>query len=208
MEYSWQDFKLYGLRGIILNMCESEKDILYRKKLEKQLIEAHGKVEYTYTAHHKIENRIIIYDKVIRILQIVLTAISTGGFLATIITNQSVLSWIGGIAAALSLAINLYSKDFKLQTDARAHKDAADELWDIREDYVSLITDLDSMTLDEIKNKRDFLKAAVSKINKKYPGTDRRGYKQAQKALKEEEEQTFNEGEAEMLLPTSLRNKE
>lgn len=188
-------------------MREIENENSYKRKLEKQLTEAHGRVDYTYTAHHKIENRILIYDKVIRISQIVLTAISTGSFFATIITNQATLNWVGGIAAALSLALNLYTKDFKLQTDARAHKDAADELWDIREDYVSLITDIDSMTLDEIQNKRDFLKTAVSKINKKYPGTDRRGYKQAKKALKEEEEQTFNEGEAEMLLPTYLRNK-
>lgn len=189
-------------------MCKCEENALCRKKLKKQLIDAHGKVQYTYTAHHKIENRITIIDKIVRILQIVLTAVSTCGFLATIITNQIVLSWIGGITAALSLAINLYSKDFKFQTDARAHKDAADELWDIREDYVSLITDFDSMPLDEIKSKRDFLKATVSKINKKYPGTDRCGYMRARKGLKEEEEQTFNEGEAEMLLPTILRNKE
>lgn len=189
-------------------MDEQENENSYKERLEKQLIEAHGKVEYTYTAHHKIENRVMLYDKAIRIAQIVLTAISTGGFSATLITKQTALSWIGGVAAALSLALNLYSKDFKLQSDARTHKDAADELWDIREDYVSLITDIDALTLDEIRNRRDALKNAVSKINKKYPGTDRRGYRKAQKALKKEEEQTFNEGEAEMLLPTHLRHKE
>ena len=40
-----------------------------------------------------------------------------------------------------------------------------------------------------------------------FPGTDRSGYKKAKKALTEEEEQTFNEGEAEKFLPTNLRNK-
>ena len=179
----------------------------YRSKLRKQLVDAHGKIAYTYTAHHKIEDRIIFWDKFIRITQIVLTAISTGGFLGTVITSKVVLCWIGGIAAALSLALNLYSKDFKLQSDARVHKDAADELWDVREAYVSLLTDMEALPVETIMEKRDSLQTAVSNINKKYPGTDHRGYLAAQKALKQDEEQTFNEGEAEKLLPPSLRNE-
>lgn len=38
-------------------------------------------------------------------------------------------------------------------------------------------------------------------VNKRYPGTDRRGYRAAQKALQEEDEQTFDDGEAERFLP-------
>ena len=186
-------------------MEHSNKERDYRSRLRQQLIEAHGKVDYTYTAHHKMEDRILSLDKALRILQIILTAVSTGGFLATLITNQTALCWIGGIAAAVSLGLNLYTKDFKLQAEARSHKDAADELWSIKEDYVSLVTDMDMLPIDEICKKRDYLKKALMDIYKKYPGTDRKGYKAAQKALKKEEEQTFQEGEAEKLLPISLR---
>ena len=188
-------------------MAETENVSEYKNKLNQQLIEAHGKVMYTYTAHHKMADRIIGLDKLVRIAQIVLTAISTGGILATKITDQAVLCWVAGLASAISLALNLYSKDFKLQADARAHKDAADELWDIKEDYVSLLTDMDVLSFEEIQNKRHALKEAISQINKKYPGTDRRSYKKAQKSLKKEEEQTFNAGEAEKLIPTNLQRK-
>lgn len=183
------------------------QDKKHIEKIRQQLIEAHGKITYTYTAHHKLADRIIQTDKMIRTVQIILTAVSTVGFLGNIITNQTYLCWVGGITATLSLGLNLYSKDFKLQTDARAHKDAADELWAIREKYVSLLTDLDYLPEETIIQKRDELTEAISKINKKYPGTNRWGYKKARKVLKKEEEQTFNAGEAEQFLPSSFRRE-
>lgn len=179
----------------------------YREKLRQQLVEAHGKVEYTYTAHHKINDRIVCWDKVLRMIQIILTAISTGGFLATIISNQTALSWIGGVAAALSLGLNLYTKDFKLFESAQKHKEAADALWQIREAYISLLTDMDAIPVGEVVQKRDDLTKKLAEIYKHAPGTDRRGYKTAKKALVNEDEQTFYEGEAEKFLPTSLRKK-
>ena len=179
----------------------------YRKKLKQQLVEAHGRVEYTYTAHHKICDRIVFLDKALRIAQIILTTISTGGFLATIITSQTVLCWIGGIAAALSLGLNLYMKDFKLFESAQRHKEAADALWEIRETYTSLLIDMEALKVEEIVHKRDILIERLSEINKCYPRTDRRGYKAAKNALVEEREQTFDKGEAEKFLPTSLRAK-
>lgn len=179
-------------------MDENEKRS--REQILKQLIAAHGRVEYTYTAHHKIADRLIFVDEAIRVTQIILTTVSTAGFLATIISNQVALSWVGGGFAALSLALNLYSKDFRLQAEARTHKDAADLLWDIRENYKSLITDSPLMRIEEIRSRRDYLQECVSAVNKKYPGTDKRGYKNAKKSLEEDEEQTFKDGEAEKFL--------
>lgn len=178
----------------------------YRKKLKSQLKNAYGKVLYTYTAHHKYVARLIVKKNTIKIVQITLTAISTVGFLATIITNQILLSWIGGITAVLSLGLNLYTKDFNMQKDIQNHKNAADELWDVRESYISLLVDFDILNEEEIRKQRDKLQEVVSKVNRRYPGTDRRSYADAQNALQNDEEQTFNEGEVEELLPAELRN--
>ena len=78
--------------------------------LLNQIVDLHGKVVYTYTTHHKIQNRLESINRGVKIIQIILTAISTVGFLATVITNQYLLAWIGGITSALSLGLNLYSK--------------------------------------------------------------------------------------------------
>lgn len=86
--------------------------IAYREKLKSQIKDAYGKVVYTYTAHHKFAARLIKQKNTIKVTQIILTAISTVGFLATVITNQVLLSWLGGITAALSLGLNLYTKRF------------------------------------------------------------------------------------------------
>lgn len=81
-------------------------------------------------------------------------------------------------------------------------------MWDVRESYVSLLTDFEILSKEEIRRQRDELQGAVSKVNRQYPGTDDKSYAEAQNALKNEEEQTFNEGEIDELLPTGLRNKE
>lgn len=181
------------------------KTIKYREKLYSQIVDAYGRVTYTYTTHHKISDRLIKLKNTIKVVEIILTAVSTVGFLATVITNQILLSWIGGITSAIALGITLYTKDFNLENDINQHKQAADELWEIREAYLSLITDFEILDEKEIRFDREKLSARVSAINKKYIGTDKKGYREAQKALKNEEEQTFNVGEVEKMLPPERR---
>ena len=45
--------------------------------LLNQIIDLHGKVVYTYTTHHKIQNRLERINKGVKISQIILTAVST-----------------------------------------------------------------------------------------------------------------------------------
>ena len=98
-------------------------------------------------------------------------------------------------------------KDSNLDDQIRKHKEAADALWDVREAYSSLITDFYDLSLNDIRLKRDEIQHIWSEVNKKYPGTDKKGYKEAQKSLKDEEEQTFNEEEAEQFFPVANRKK-
>ena len=104
----------------------------YKVNLKNQLIDAHGRIEYTYTQHHIIANRLLKKHRLLKITEIVLTAISTVGFLATVIQEQVTLAWIGGLGSALTLGITLYTKDFNLDSEAKKHKDAADALWRVR----------------------------------------------------------------------------
>ncbi|MBS5581632.1 MAG: SLATT domain-containing protein [Megasphaera sp.] len=173
----------------------------HRAKLKSQLIDAHGRIEYTFVQHHIIANRLLKRLHYIKIAEILLTAISTVGFLATVIRNQVALAWLGGVGSAVALAITLYTKDFSLDIEAKKHKDAADALWLIREQYKSLISDFDMLTDEEVRRKRDELILQVSGVNKNYPGTDDKSFKKAQKDLKEDEKQTFHPGEAEKFLP-------
>ena len=96
--------------------------------------------------------------------------------------------------------MNLYSLHSNLPDRIKQHTDAANDLWIIRESYISLITDFYTLSSEDIRKQRDILTEKVGNINKNYPGTDKESYEEAKKALKEQDEQTFNEGEAEKIL--------
>lgn len=178
-----------------------------RKKLRNQITDAAGNILYTFSAHWNIINRLKKQYKEIKIMQIILTALSTGGFLASLIAGIPWLSWIGGLTSAIALGLNLYMLNFNVQEDIRKHTEAANELWDIREAYKSLLVDFDGLSDESIRNKRDELTASVGKVNKAYPGTDEKSFAKAQAEIAK---YTFDEGEAEKLLNTkgnALRGK-
>ncbi len=95
-------------------------------------------------------------------------------------------------------------KEYKIQDEINQHRNAANALWDIRESYVSLLTDYDILENDDIRHQRDVLCKKVSEVNNNYPATDSKSYRAAQKALKKDEEQTFKEGEVDSILPNRI----
>lgn len=176
-----------------------------RNKLIRQLSDAAGNVLYTYDAHWIIVNRLKTRQDVLKITQICLTALSTGGFLASVIAGVPWLSWIGGLTSAIALGLNLYSLNFNLPSDIKSHTDAANELWDVREAYRSLLTDYDELPNDKIRAKRDEITQMVSCINKKYPGTDSKAFAEAQKNV---QNYMFVEDESRRLLNFGSENEE
>lgn len=179
----------------------------HRDGLHMQIEEAYGRIVYTYTAHWKKVDTLTKKNRAIKHAQITLSAISSGGFIGALISNEFILTCIGGIVSTLLLALNLYFKDFNLNVDIAKHTAAANALWRIREDYISLLTDFPSMSISEICAKRDELQAATADVYEISPGTDAKSYEAAQKALKNDEEQFFSREELNALLPIHLRSR-
>lgn len=173
--------------------------------LESQIREAFGKVTYSETCHDKFINRILKLDDRIKVGQIVLSGITTSGFVVTIFSDDKIASIIGAVVSVGLLILNTYTKNFNLSGIAQEHKKASDLLWKIREEYVSLLTDFELLNADEIRKKRDELQKRTADVYSNSPRTDFKSYQAAQKALKVEEEQTFSEQEIDILLPNSIR---
>lgn len=167
------------------------------RKLKDQIIEAAGNVQYTFIAHWNIVNRLKNQYWFIKIAQIVLTALAAGGFLTSLISGVSQLSWLGGLTSAIALGINLYMLNFNLPDNIKQHTEAANALWEVRERYKSLIVDFDSIEIDVVRERRDKLIQAVSDINKRYPGTDEKSFIKAQNDIGKYE---FTDGEAAKVL--------
>ena len=176
-------------------------------KLESQIREAYGRVTYTQTCHDKRINRLLGINENIKIAQIILSAMTTGSFLVTIISNEKVSAIVGGILSLVLLILNTYIKNFNLTEISQKHQKASDLLWKIREEYVSLLTDFEILEMDEIMSKRDELQNRTAEVYTNSPRTDSKSYAAAQKALKTDEEQTFSEKEIDVMLPNSIRRE-
>lgn len=176
-------------------------------KLESQIREAYGRLVYTFTSHNKIIDRLMSKNNTIKVWQIVLSALTTGSFVAIISSYELIASIFGAIVSITLLILNAYTKNFDLVETAQSHQKAADALWKIREEYVSLLTDFDLLEVSEIMKRRDDLQDRTAEIYAQSPRTDAKSYKEAQKALKTEEEQTFSEKEIDVMLPNSIRRE-
>lgn len=174
-------------------------------KLESQIREAYGRVTYSQTCHDKFINRIVRLDDRIKLWQIILSGITTSGFVVAIFSDDNVASVLGALVSLALLILNTYIKNFNLSGIAQEHKKASDLLWKIREEYVSLLTDFEMLDESEIRNKRDELQERTAEVYSNSPRTDSKSYQAAQKALKTEEEQTFSEEEIDIMLPNSIR---
>lgn len=176
-------------------------------KLESQLREAYGKIVYTYTCHNKKATRLLKLNDNIKVWQIVLSALSTGGFITTIIFNDTLVKIIGAVISFLLLIVNSYTKNFNLVGEANEHIKTANLLWKIREEYISLLIDFEILSVEEIMVKRDELQNRTFEVYSSSLSTDKKSYKEAQKSLKTEEEQTFSEKEIDVMLPSSIRRE-
>ena len=152
-----------------------------KEVIKTHMIEAAGNVIYTYNAHWNIVNRLKKQNKTIKVVQIILTALSTSGFLGAILSGISQLSWVGGLTSAIALGLNLYTLNFNIEDDICKHTDAANALWEVREAYKAAITDIELLSIEEARSRRDEMTKIVSHINKSYPGTDEKSFSKHKK---------------------------
>lgn len=177
----------------------------HKEKLYQQIQEQYGKLLYTFTCHLKKAAALKKECNRYKWAQIILSAISTGGFIATVVTDQAKLAWIGGIVSTLLLIINGYLKDKDFAAEQKEHTDTASKLWPIREEYISLMTDFEELPDQTIVSRRDDLMGKTAKIYETAPQTDEKAYAAAQDALKNKQEQFFTQEELNVMLPMHLR---
>lgn len=191
---------------------ENVKDLSPRnndgmKQLESQIRQCFGRVVYRHETHEKCAGICMKSYKRLKDWQIVLSAATTTVILTDIIGTSKVFKIIAMILSIILLGIILYSKEFSLGEVSERHLYIAKKLWDQRECYLSLLTDLKIgyLEIQEIQMKRDMLQEKMMEIYSEAPKTDIRIYNKARKSLKEIEEPVFSDEEIDKLLPKHLR---
>ena len=132
---------------------------------------------------------------------------TTAGFISVFFVEGIIGSLIASLVSAILLCLNLYQKNYNLVETAQKHKQAANNLWLIREKYQSLITDLviGNKTLEVIQKERDVLMEELNSVYSSAPSTNSKAYRKAQKALKQNEDMTFSDEEIDVFLPRALK---
>ncbi|MGA3124693.1 MAG: SLATT domain-containing protein, partial [Polyangiaceae bacterium] len=165
-----------------------------RRVLEGQLRECYGRVVYSHKTHEKCADILLARHSTIKVSQIVLSALTTAGFVSTFFDKTSAVGSVVGFAmSAMLLVLNSYTKDYDLGELAQKHKQAASEIWLVRENYLSLLTDLvsNAKPLDAIRGERDELTKALHTVYEGSPSTTHKAYRKAQDALQRHEDMTF-----------------
>lgn len=175
-----------------------------------QVRESFGRVVYSHKTHEKQADICFAKHRWQQGALIVLTAISSGTFLATVVGllgNAMLTGLVTSSIALLVTWVSLGAKTFKFEEEADAHRDAAARLWNIRESYISLIADLMSGEVSDAdaRARRDELQDAAHEVYSAAPRTSNRAFIRAQDGLKNNEEMTFTSREIDLFLPEALR---
>lgn len=177
------------------------------KVLEAQIRECFGRVVWSHKTQEKCADIISNRHNWVKIIQIGLSALTTTGVLVAVFGENETVGIITAGLSAILFGINTYVKGHDLGEIAQKHSTAASELWDIREKYLSLLTDIKAGIVDigKITAVRDELQEQLGSIYKGSPRTNSKAYKEATAALKLNEELTFSDEEIDLFLPKELR---
>lgn len=177
------------------------------KILEAQIRECYGRLVWTHTTHQKCIDILEKRGKGIKIMQIVLNAISATSLVTYIINIQKWVPPLSAILTTLALALDIYCLSYDMGKEKELHISLTNKLWNIREKYLSLLTDINigQLNVEEIIIKRDELQKELNEAYQTGPRTNIKAYNLASKALKEKEEMTLHNEEINKFLPKELR---
>jgi hypothetical protein len=178
-----------------------------RQVLEGQLRECYGRVVYSHKTHEKCADILLSRLSRIKLAQIILSALTTAGFLGAVFGAGKASAVLGMIVSTVLLASNAYTKNYDLGELAQRHKQAANDLWIVREKYLSLLVDLvmREKPLEALQAQRDQLLEQLHAAYSGAPSTTFRAYRKAQEALKRLEDMTFSDAEIDAFLPQELK---
>lgn len=170
--------------------------------------ETFGKVVYTHKTYEKASDICFCYSKWIKIANVIFLVLTSGTAIGSFLTGTNYLTCIS-VLSTLSLFFIVYQFNFDFGRLGQDYKYTAKKLWFVREKYQNLIADILNERYEphEIPVKRDSLLNELNQILENSISTNSKAYKEAQKALKQNEEMTFNDAEIDMFLPHDLRKE-
>ena len=177
----------------------------YDTSLEDQVRECFGRVVYTHKTHERMADRCATTLRRFKFSQILLAGLTSTGAIGVLATNERWLEVATVVVSFFALFVSAYLKNFDPGAVSQKHRDAAAKLWNVRECYFSLLTDLPHLSREVATERRDELQAMLAALYVGSPRTDGKAYLEAQDRLKNMEDMTFTDDEIDCFLPISLK---
>lgn len=177
----------------------------YDMTLEDQVRECYGRVVYAHKTHERMADRCTATLSRFKIAQIALNALTSAGLVGIVVTSKTWVELATAAVSFLSLFVSAYLKNFDPGSTAQKHRDAAAKLWNVRECYLSLLTDLPQLPRVVAVERRNELQALLATLYTGAPQTNGKAYREAQKRLQKMEDMTFSDKEIDCFLPMSLK---
>jgi hypothetical protein len=178
-----------------------------RSILEGQLREGYGRVVYSHKTHEKCADLLLTKLSRIKLAQIILSAVTTAGFIGVVFGAGLPSAVIGAIVSTILLALNAYTKSTDLGELAQKHRQAGNDLWLMRERYLCLLVDIrmKEQPIEALQKQRDRLIDRLHSVYGGAPSTNYKAYMKAQQALQKLEDMTFSDAEIDAFLPKELK---
>jgi hypothetical protein len=179
-----------------------------RRILIGSVRESFGRAVYSHKTQETCADILLGRLKWIRGSQIVLSGLATAGYANAVFgTSTPAASIIGLTVSTALLIINAYLKESDLGQVAQKHRQAGSDLWLIREQYQSLLADLEigAQPIQEYQKRRDDLIKQLYEVYRGAPSTNSKAYRIAQKKLQKLEDMTFTDEEIDKFLPKELK---
>lgn len=191
-------------------MEQNSQDFKSMELIEEQLKEVYLKIVWTHKIQEKAADINLSNHKNLKLFQIIMSALTTGTLLASIFGKSEKGAIVSAVLSAVVFGLEAYTKDVDFSQKSNQHAKTADALRAIREDYLSLLTDMHSIKMEyrEVAEKRDQLKTRYDEILSTAPRTGELALKRATKALVVNKDHTFTGPELDRFLPPGLRSKD
>jgi hypothetical protein len=165
-----------------------------------------GHIVYRQKAHSRIAHSRIVSSRVLRSVEALLMFGVVLTSLAAAYGRGTVYVIASAIFAGVALLILLLRLAFDLDTSARAHASAAARLWQIREQYRAVLSDLHDGAIDapEARHRRDALTATMRDFLEHAPSVSAKSY-QPNEQSSVMDEPALSDEQIDMFLPKSLQ---
>jgi conflict system pore-forming effector with SLATT domain len=169
-----------------------------------------GQVIHRHRLHTQAAHSFAQWDRWLRGSEALLITGVAGTALAAAYGRGYVFAIVAAALASAALLVLVIRLTFSFETSAHVHNACSARLWQIREQYRSLLTDLHDGVIDadQARRRRDELMDELRAVYENVPPPALKVYQAARQSLSTAEEADFTDEELDLFLPKSLHKSE